>query len=61
VKSAVGQGRAVIACAYPGHIPSELATQLPQDRSFVARISNGQVTRIVPGTPEQAVLELLRN
>ncbi|MCA8910324.1 MAG: hypothetical protein KDB82_01360 [Planctomycetes bacterium] len=62
VKQAVEDNKIVVACAYHGWVPEEVADALPagfQAHSFVAKFQDGQLVAIERGLPEQAMLKLL--
>ena len=62
VRRAANEGRAVVACVYQGWVPAEITSQLPEglnSGSWAAEIVEGRVTRLVQGTPEAIVPQLI--
>ena len=63
VKQAVANGEVVVACAYDGWVPKEVAAMLPAGfnaAQYVIAIEDGKIVDIRRGRPESVIGELFR-
>lgn len=62
VMSAVESDQIVVACAYRGHVASEVLAALPPGFNhvrYVAKFVDGKMVELRPGTPETVIAGML--